>query len=128
DLVPYSQLWNAITPPTTMVMASTVNYSSGLRPDLTRIAQVCREHVTVGYISRTQRLSAFEIVVSAILTDLSATVCFTSVLLSNGARFAYMHPRVCEWQKLSVVDGLRDKECRQVNQLHHGAPVFGDYS
>lgn len=124
DIVPYSQLFDAITARTRLVMVSTVNYSSGLRPDLARLAKACRQNGTVFYVDGTQSLGALQVDVSAIQPDMFAVDGYKWLLCPNGAGFAYIHPRVREWLKPSVIGWRSDKDWRQVNHLNHGAPVF----
>lgn len=124
DIVPYGRMLESLTPRTRAAVISTVNYTSGLRPELTELARACKANGTLLYVDGTQSLGALRSDVSALEPDVFAVDGYKWLLCPNGAGFAYIHPRVREWLRPAVIGWRSDRRWREVNSLHHGAPEF----
>lgn len=121
DIVPWERFPDAITDRTRLVMLSTVNYSTGLRPPLGEVAARCRKQGALLSIDGTQSLGALRFDIRELDPDLFAVDGYKWLLCPNGASFAYIHPRVREWLKPGVIGWRSDRRWREVNALHHGA-------
>lgn len=124
DIVHYRDLPAALTPRTRLLMVSTVNYTTGLQPDLEAIAQACRANGTLLYVDGTQSLGALRFDIERIQPDMFAVDGYKWLLCPNGAGFAYIHPRLRQWLQPNVIGWRSDKRWREVNSLNQGAPEF----
>jgi selenocysteine lyase/cysteine desulfurase len=111
---------------TRMVALSTVNYTTGLRPDLSRLVRDLRKRGIVVYLDGTQSAGALEFDCSAMAPDFFAVDAYKWMISPNGATFIYVNPAVRRRLQPKVLGWRSDKEWRNVTSLHHGAPRFGE--
>jgi len=116
----------ALTERTRLVVASTVNYTSGFRPPLEDLSRMARERGALLYLDGTQSLGALEFDVRAVQPAVLALHGYKWLLSPTGAAFMYVAPEVRAWLKPDVVGWRSDHDWRNVNHLHHGAPRFSD--
>ncbi|HUQ92583.1 MAG TPA: aminotransferase class V-fold PLP-dependent enzyme [Bryobacteraceae bacterium] len=124
DIVPYERFFSALTPRTRLVIVSTVNYTSGLRPDLEAMAEACRTNGTLFCVDGTQSLGALTLDIRKVEPDMFAVDGYKWLLSPNGAGFAYIPPRVRAWLAPRTIGWRSDKRWREVDALNHGAPEF----
>lgn len=124
DIVPYHRFFDALTPRTRLVLVSTVNYTSGLCPDMRKISEACRSNGTLLSIDGTQSIGALRFDFSSVQPDIFLADGYKWCLSPNGAAFACIHPRLRESLQPSIIGWRSDKRWREVNNLHHGAPEF----
>jgi len=109
---------------TRAIVMSTVNYTSGYRPDLARISRLAHEAGALLYLDGTQSVGALRIDVAAIQPDMLAIDPYKWLLSPNGASFFYITPELRRTLRPAIVGWRSDKGWRSVDSLHHGAPEF----
>ncbi len=110
--------------PVRLVLLSSVNYSSGLKPDLTGLAARVRAAGGLMYVDGTQSVGALQFDVSRWQPDMLSVNAYKWLNAPNGAAFAYISPRLREQMRPTTVGWRSDEGWRSVDQLNHGAPVF----
>ena len=115
-----------ITERTRLVALSTVNYTTGLRPDLSRIVPELRKRGIVVYLDGTQSAGALEFNCAATAPDFFAVDAYKWMISPNGASFIFVHPEMRKRLPPNVLGWRSDKDWRNVTSLHHGAPRFGE--
>ncbi len=113
---------SAINPRTRLVLMSTVNYSTGLRPPLAEIGSFLRERGVLFYVDATQSLGALRLDAAAIRADMIAAHGYKWLLCPCGIGLAYIRPEVREWLEPSIYSWRSHKDWRRVDSLHHGPP------
>jgi selenocysteine lyase/cysteine desulfurase len=111
---------------TRLVALSTVNYTTGLRPDLDRVVKDLRKRGIVVYLDGTQSAGALQFDCAATAPDFFAVDTYKWMLSPNGATFVYVNPQMRRRLQPNVLGWRSDKEWRNVTSLHHGAPRFGE--
>jgi cysteine desulfurase/selenocysteine lyase len=111
---------------TRMVALSTVNYTTGLRLDLGRLAKDLRKRGIVLYLDGTQSAGALAFDCAAIAPDFFAVDAYKWMISPNGAAFVYVNPQMRKRLPPNVLGWRSDKDWRNVTSLHHGAPRFGE--
>jgi len=124
DIVPHERFFDALTPRTRLVLLSTVNYTSGLCPDMAKIADACRANGTLLSIDGTQSIGALRFDFAAVQPDIFLADGYKWCLAPNGAAFACIHPRLRQSLPPNTIGWRSDASWREVNNLNHGAPVF----
>ena len=112
----------ALTPRTRLVLMSTVNYSTGLRPPIEAIGLELRNRDILFYVDGTQSVGALQIDVQAAAIDFLVVHAYKWMLSPTGIGFAYVAPGVREWLKPSLYSWRSHKNWRDVDRLHHGVP------
>lgn len=112
----------AIDARTRLVMLSTVNYSTGLRPPLDEIGRFLDERGVLFYLDATQSLGALRLDASAVKASMVAVHGYKWLLCPAGIGFAYIRPDVREWLEPALYSWRSHKDWRRVNALHHGPP------
>lgn len=115
-----------VTERTRMVALSTVNYSTGLRLDLSRVVDGLRHRSIVVYLDGTQSVGALEFDCSALKPDFFAVDAYKWMISPNGAAFLYVDPGMRKRLSPNAVGWRSDYDWRNVTNLHHGAPRFGE--
>ena len=107
---------------TRAIILSTVNYTTGYRPDLARISRLAHDTGAFLYIDGTQSLGALRFDVQEIKPDLFAVDGYKWLLCPNGATFFYISPALRAAIPPAVIGWRSDRGWRSVDDLHHGAP------
>lgn len=107
---------------TRAVLASTVNYSNGYRPDAVRISQLAHAGGALLYMDGTQSIGALTFDVSQVKPDMLAVDGYKWLLCPNGATFFYVSPELRPTLRPSVIGWRSDQGWRSVDELHHGTP------
>jgi selenocysteine lyase/cysteine desulfurase len=123
---PWHELSAHVNSRTRLVLLSTVNYSTGLRPNLTAIVSDLRRRGVVVYLDGTQSLGALRFDCAAIQPDFFAVDAYKWMISPNGATFVYVDPQMRTRLRPNVIGWRSDRDWRNVNSLHHGSPRFGD--
>lgn len=121
---PWERFLDAIDGRTRLVILSEVNYTNGFRPPLEEISRRAHEQGAVLFVDGTQSLGALEIDVRAVEADMYAVHGYKWLLSPNGAAFMYIAPWLRERLQPQAVGWRSDRAWREVDNLHHGAPVF----
>jgi selenocysteine lyase/cysteine desulfurase len=109
---------------TRAVILSSVNYTSGYRPDLARVSRRAHEMGALLYIDGTQSVGALQMDVAAIRPDMLAVDPYKWLLSPNGASFFYITPELRRLVRPAVIGWRSDRGWRSVDSLHHGTPEF----
>jgi len=107
---------------TRAVVLSSVNYSSGYRPDLKAISRMAHEAGALVYIDGTQSLGALRFDVTEVQPDLFAVDGYKWLMCPNGATFFYISPELRQILPPAVIGWRSDQGWRGVDDLRHGAP------
>jgi cysteine desulfurase / selenocysteine lyase len=111
---------------TRAVLASTVNYSNGYRPDMARISQLAHAAGALLYVDGTQSVGALRFDVAAVQPDMLAVDGYKWLLTPNGATFFYVSPELRRSLRPAVMGWRSDKGWRSVDELRHGSPNLPD--
>ncbi len=115
-----------ITERTRLVLLSTVNWATGLRPDLSTIVPALRSRGIVVYLDGTQSIGALALDTASVQPDFVAVDAYKWMISANGAGFLYVHPEMRKRLPPQVIGWRSDYDWRSVNSLHQGAPRFGE--
>jgi len=121
-----AEIQESITDRTRLAVLSTVNYTSGLRPDLEPIVRHLHSRGALVYLDGTQSVGALRIDCAELQPDFLAVDAYKWLLSPNGAGFLYVRPDVRRWLRPNVIGWRSDKDWHSVENLHHGAPRFSD--
>ncbi|MBV9405044.1 MAG: aminotransferase class V-fold PLP-dependent enzyme, partial [Acidobacteriaceae bacterium] len=115
-----------VTSRTRVVLLSTVDYVTGRRPHLLPVIRRLRERGILVYIDGTQSLGALRFDCASIQPDFLAVDAYKWMISPNGAGLLYVAPEVRQWLRPNVIGWRSDREWRNVDSLHHGAPRFSE--
>lgn len=121
---PWERLYENLTGRTRLVLASTVNYSTGFRAPLEELASEARRRGILLYLDGTQSVGALRFDAAAVQPDMLAVHAYKWLLGPNGSGFMYVSPSLRERLQPNVVGWRSHKDWRRVDCLHHGAPEF----
>lgn len=122
--VEWPQFYDAITPRTRAVLMSQVSYSTGFRPPLEQIGPFLKQRNILFYVDATQALGALTLNVQRVQPAMLAVHGYKWLLCPNGAAFFYVEPGLRSTLQPNVIGWRSHEDWRNVNRLHHGAPVF----
>ena len=123
---PWSALQDAVNEQTRAVLVSTVNYTTGFRPDLKALSQWLRSRGVLLYVDGTQSVGALRFDVQDVQPHMLAVHGYKWLLSPNGAGFAYISPELRKVLPPTVIGWRSHTTWREVNRLHHGTPEFAD--
>ncbi len=126
--VPWEEFYSAIDSQTTLIAISEVNYATGFRPPLGEITRWISarpaDRRPLLFVDGTQSAGALRFDVRETPVDVYAVHGYKWLISPNGAGFCYIAPHVRERIHPSVVGWRSHHDWRNVDDLHHGAPVF----
>jgi cysteine desulfurase / selenocysteine lyase len=122
----WSELDRHVGPRTRLVLLSTVNYVTGVRPAVEAMIPRLRDAGVLVYLDGTQSLGALRFDCGAIQPDFLAVDAYKWMLSPNGAGFLYVRPDVRAWLRPNVVGWRSDRDWKNVDCLRHGEPRFSD--
>ncbi len=117
---------NSLPQHTRAVLVSTVNYSSGYRPDMVSVSKLARRAGALLYVDGTQSVGAFQFDVAAVKPHMLAVDGYKWLLCPNGATFFYVAPELRRRLRPSVIGWRSDIGWRSVNELRQGAQRMPD--
>lgn len=120
----WEDLASHVTERTRLVLMSTVNYVTGLRPNLANVVAALRQKGIFVYLDGTQSIGALDFACGSIQPDVLAVDAYKWMISPNGAGFFYVHPDVRKWLRPNVIGWRSHWDWRNVDDLHHGAPEF----
>jgi selenocysteine lyase/cysteine desulfurase len=120
----WDRFYDNIPPRTRAVVLSSCNYTNGFRPPLKEIATFLRERGVLLFVDATQTLGALQFDVQDIQPDVVSCHGYKWLLSPNGAGFMYVRPELAARIPALVVGWRSDRNWRDVDNLHHGAPEF----
>lgn len=116
------ELIECLTESTRIVLASAVNYSTGLRPPLDEIGEELKKRNILFYVDGTQSVGALSTDVAASRIDVLGVHGYKWMCCPPGTGFAYVAPHVREWLEPNVYSWRSHRDWRNVDHLHHGTP------
>jgi cysteine desulfurase / selenocysteine lyase len=122
--VPAARLLDSVTPSTRLVALSAINYTTGLRAPLEALAPALRARNVLFYVDATQMLGALPFDFSAVQPDMLAVNCYKWMLAPNGIAFVAVHPTLRAKLEPLTIGWRSHHGWRNVDNLHHGAPVL----
>ncbi|MDX2267941.1 MAG: aminotransferase class V-fold PLP-dependent enzyme [Bryobacter sp.] len=115
----------AVGPNVKLIVASVMNYADGYRFPW-RLVEARRKEVgALLYLDGTQGAGALALDVEAMQPDMLAVHGYKWLLSPAGAGFAYISPALRKWLPPQVVGWRSHYGWREVDNLHHGPPVYG---
>jgi cysteine desulfurase/selenocysteine lyase len=114
----------ALTPNTRLVVLSEVNYITGFRAPLEELGGELRRRGILLFVDGTQSAGALRFDVRRAAPDLYAVHGYKWLLAPNGAGFMYVDAALRERLPPNVIGWRSHRDWRQVDNLHHGPPVF----
>lgn len=124
--VEWPDFYDAVTPETRAVLMSQVSYSTGFRPPLEQIGAFLKARGILFYVDATQALGALTLDVRQVQPSMLAVHGYKWLLCPNGAAFFYVSPELRPRLRPNIIGWRSHEDWRNVNRLHHGAPVFLD--
>lgn len=122
--VPLEALRESVTDRTRMILFSTANYVTGLRPPLDGLAGWLHDKGILLALDGTQSVGALRFDWRQLQPDFLAVDAYKWMLTPNGAGFAVIAPSLRERLRPQVIGWRSHKDWRDVADLHHGAPEF----
>ena len=122
--VPWERFYEAIDGRTRMVALSEVNYSTGFRPPLEEISRFLRDRNVLLLVDGTQSVGALQFDVEKIHPDVLVVHGYKWLISPTGAGFMYVAPNLRRILPSSVTGWRSHKTWREVDNLHHGPPIF----
>ena len=123
---PWDSIRDVVNERTRAVLVSTVNYTTGFRPDLKELSRWLHSRGVLLYVDGTQSVGAMRFDTRGVQPDMLAVHGYKWLLSPNGAGFAYVSPELRRELRPTVIGWRSDTGWRDVNQLHHGTPNFSD--
>jgi selenocysteine lyase/cysteine desulfurase len=121
---PWERFCEAIPPRTRLVAISTVNYTNGFAPPVEEMARRLRERGILFFVDGTQSVGALQFDTARVQPDMLAVHGYKWLLCPNGIGFMYVSPSLRERLNPAVVGWRSHHAWRNVDNLHHGPPVF----
>ena len=122
--VPWSEFYGAIDSTVKLVAISEVNYATGFRPPLADISSVLSARGIPLFVDGTQSAGALEFDTSKTAVDVYAVHGYKWMISPPGAGFFYISPEFRSRLKPNVIGWRSHYDWRNVDNLHHGSPVF----
>jgi selenocysteine lyase/cysteine desulfurase len=116
----------AIDGQTRLVALSEVNYASGFRPPLEEIAHFLRPRGVLLFVDGTQSVGALRFDVRRVQPDMLAVHAYKWMISPTGTGFMYVAPGLRARLMPNVAGWRTHRDWRNVDNLHHGMPVFND--
>ena len=124
--VPFDRLFDAIDSRTKLVAISEVNYATGFRAPIGEIAKFLRGRDIVLYVDGTQSCGALRFDVTLTPVSVYAVHAYKWMISPNGAGFMCVAPELRARLRPNVVGWRSHHAWRNVDNLHHGTPVFSE--
>ncbi len=121
---PWERFQEALTANTRLVAVSEVNYTTGFRVPLAELARELRPRGILLFVDGTQSAGALRFDATLVRPDMYAVHGYKWLLAPNGAGFMYVDSALRERLPPNVIGWRSHCAWRQVDNLHHGAPVF----
>ena len=122
--VPWERFYASIDSRTRMVAVSEVNYSNGFRIPLEQVGPFLRERGVILFVDGTQSVGALEFDVQKLRPDVLAVHGYKWLISPTGAGFVYVAPHFRPCLPPREIGWRSHHAWREVDNLHHGMPVF----
>jgi cysteine desulfurase/selenocysteine lyase len=122
--VQWGRFYDCIDERTRMVAIAEVNYSNGFRAPLEEISEFLRSRNVVFFVDGTQSVGALRFDVEKVRPDALVVHGYKWMISPTGAGFMYVAPDLRKRVPPNVTGWRSHKTWREVDNLHHGTPVF----
>jgi cysteine desulfurase / selenocysteine lyase len=122
----HERLLDSVTARTRLVAVSSANYNTGFVPPLAELSACLRRRGVLLSVDGSQSVGALRFDAAVIQPSFLAVHCYKWMLAPPGAGFCYVHPEVRAWLPPNAVGWRTDRDWRNVDHLHHGAPRLAD--
>jgi cysteine desulfurase/selenocysteine lyase len=123
-VVPWERFYDSIDGRTRMVAISEVSYATGFRPPLAEISRFTRERGVHLFVDGTQSVGALTLDVGKTPIDMLAVHAYKWMVSPSGVGFMYVAPHLRERLPPNAIGWRSHKTWRDVDNLHHGPPIF----
>jgi cysteine desulfurase / selenocysteine lyase len=124
--VPWDQFYDSVDSRVKLVVLSDVNYVTGFRPPLAEISQFLRARGVPLFVDGTQSCGALQFDAGKTPVDVYAVHAYKWMISPPGAGFFYISPEFRAKLRPNIIGWRSHHDWRNVNNLHHGSPVFSD--
>ncbi len=122
--VPWSQFYNAVDSSVKLVAISEVNYATGFRPPLAEISAFLSQRSIPLFVDGTQSAGVLQVDLQKTPLDVYAVHGYKWMISPPGAGFFYISPEFRAKLKPNIIGWRSHHDWRNVDNLHHGSPVF----
>ena len=122
--VPWDQFYDSIDSSVRLVALSEVNYVTGFRPPLLEISQFLKKRGISLFVDGTQSCGALQFDPAKTPVDMYAVHAYKWMISPPGAGFFYISPEFRATLRPNIIGWRSHHDWRNVNNLHHGSPVF----
>jgi selenocysteine lyase/cysteine desulfurase len=124
--VPWEQFYDAVDSTVKLVALSEVNYVTGFRVPLDEISHFLKARGVPLYVDGTQSCGALQFDAGETPVDVYAVHAYKWMISPPGAGFFYISPEFRATLRPNIIGWRSHHDWRNVNNLHHGSPVFSD--
>jgi cysteine desulfurase/selenocysteine lyase len=124
--VPWSEFYKAVDSSVKLVAISEVNYASGFRPPLAELSPFLAQRGIPLFVDGTQSAGALVFDVQKTPVDVYAVHGYKWMISPPGSGFFYISPEFRAKLRPNVIGWRSHHDWRNVDNLHHGSPVFSD--
>jgi cysteine desulfurase/selenocysteine lyase len=122
----WESICHSIDSRTRLVAISEVNYSTGFRAPVEEISKIARSRGARLFVDGTQSIGALRFDVQKSRPDVLAVHAYKWMCSPTGVGFMYMAPELRKILPPNTVGWRSHHDWRNVDNLHHGSPVFAD--
>jgi selenocysteine lyase/cysteine desulfurase len=122
--VPWDRFYDSVDSTVKLVALSEVNYITGFRPPLAEISQFLKARGVPLFVDGTQSCGALQFDAGTTPVDVYAVHAYKWMISPAGAGFFYISPEFRATLRPNIIGWRSHHDWRNVNNLHHGSPVF----
>ena len=122
--VPWNEFYASIDHSVKLVAISEVNYATGFRPPLAELSRVLKARGIPLFVDGTQSAGALRFNVAETPVDVYAVHAYKWMISPPGAGFFYISPEFRARLRPNVIGWRSHHDWRNVDNLHHGSPIF----
>ncbi len=122
--VAWDRFYDSIDSSVKLVALSEVNYVTGFRPPLAEISQFLKARGIPLFVDGTQSCGALRFDAGKTAVDVYAVHAYKWMISPAGAGFFYISPEFRAKLRPNIIGWRSHHDWRNVNNLHHGSPVF----
>jgi cysteine desulfurase/selenocysteine lyase len=124
--IAWDGFYDSIDSSVKLVALSEVNYVTGFRPPLAEISQFLKAQGIPLFVDGTQSCGALQFDAGQTPVDVYAVHAYKWMISPAGAGFFYISPEFRATLRPNIIGWRSHHDWRNVNNLHHGSPVFSD--
>ncbi len=124
--VAWERFYDSVDSTVKLVALSEVNYVTGFRPPLAEISHFLKARGIPLFVDGTQSCGALQFDAGQTPVDVYAVHAYKWMISPAGAGFFYISPEFRSQLRPNIIGWRSHHDWRNVNNLHHGSPVFSD--